>query len=72
MFQAMLPANGEEIVLSSKCENSDFSAIKEHLKFNFIPSKISVVKISNILYFHLQWMLLCKRKLEEINAGAIL
>ena len=49
MFQAMLPANGEKIVLNSKCENSDFSAIKEHLKFNFIPSKISVIKISNIL-----------------------
>ena len=49
MFQGMLPANDEEIVLSSTCENSDFSAIKEHLKFNFIPSKISVIKIRNVL-----------------------
>ena len=49
MFQVMFPANRDEIVLGSKCENSDFSAIKEHLKFNFIPSKISVIKISNVL-----------------------
>ena len=37
----MLPANNDEIVLSNACENSDSSPIKEHLKFNFIPSKIS-------------------------------
>ena len=35
----MLPANNDEIVLSSACENTDFSTLKEHLKFNFIPSK---------------------------------
>ena len=35
----MLPANNDEIVLSSACENTDFSTFKEHLKFNFIPSK---------------------------------
>ncbi|KAL9979348.1 hypothetical protein ACROYT_G016999 [Oculina patagonica] len=34
----MLPANGVAIVLSSSCENSDVSAIKEHLKFSFIPT----------------------------------
>ena len=39
--QGMLPANNDEIVLSDACENSDTSSIKEHLKFNFIPSKIS-------------------------------
>ena len=38
-FQVMLPANNDEIVLSSACENTDFSTFKEHLKFNFIPSK---------------------------------
>ena len=42
----MLPANNDEIVLSDKCENSDTSAIKEHLKFNFIPSKISDIIIT--------------------------
>ncbi|CAH3028156.1 unnamed protein product [Porites evermanni] len=34
----MLPANNDEIVLSSACENTDFSTFKEHLKFNFIPT----------------------------------
>lgn len=35
----MIPAESEEIVLSSKCENSDTSLNKEHLLFSFIPSK---------------------------------
>lgn len=43
-FQKMIPGNNEDLVLSSKCENSDFSVSKEHLLFSFIPSK-------QILYF---------------------
>lgn len=35
----MIPANSEDLVLSSKCENSDSSISKEHLLFSFIPSK---------------------------------
>jgi len=45
----MLPANNDEIVLSDKCENSDTSVIKEHLKFNFIPSKMSDHSLGHIL-----------------------
>ena len=37
----MIPANNDEIVLSSKCENSDSSIQKEHLLFSFIPSKFT-------------------------------
>lgn len=47
--QVMLPANNDEIVLSDKCENSDTSVIKEHLKFNFIPSKMSDHSLGHIL-----------------------
>ena len=39
LFKVMLPANADEIVLTSKCENSDVSVNKEHLLFSFIPSK---------------------------------
>ena len=35
----MIAANNEDLVLSSKCENSDSSLNKEHLLFSFIPSK---------------------------------
>ena len=35
----MMPPNNEELVLNSKCENSDSSFTKEHLLFSFIPSK---------------------------------
>ncbi|XP_058970157.2 uncharacterized protein [Pocillopora verrucosa] len=34
----MLPANSDEIVLSSNCENSAVTVNKEHLKFSFIPT----------------------------------
>lgn len=37
----MLPANSDEIVLDSKCEHTDSSTFKEHLKFTFIPSMLS-------------------------------
>ena len=40
MFKVMLPANSDEIVLSSNCENSAVTVNKEHLKFSFIPSKM--------------------------------
>ena len=39
-YQAMVPANNDEIVLNSACENTDSSVFKQHLQFNFIPSKI--------------------------------
>ena len=39
-LQKMIPADSEEIVLSSKCENSDSSLNKEHLLFSFIPSTL--------------------------------
>ena len=39
--QAMIPADSEELVLSSKCENSDSSLYKEHLLFSFIPSTLT-------------------------------
>ena len=37
--QAMLAPDYDEIVLGDKCENTDPSTFKQHLKFNFIPSK---------------------------------
>lgn len=40
IFKVMLPANSDEIVLSSNCENSAVTVNKEHLKFSFIPSKM--------------------------------
>ncbi|XP_020601762.1 uncharacterized protein LOC110040832 [Orbicella faveolata] len=46
----MLPANNDEIVLSDKCENSDTSVIKEHLKFNFIPTD-PYVHLEKCTYF---------------------
>ena len=41
-FQKMIPVNSEDLVLSSKCENSDSSLNKEHLLFSFIPSKYHI------------------------------
>lgn len=37
--QAMLALDFDEIVLGDNCENTDASTLKQHLKFNFIPSK---------------------------------
>ena len=47
-FQKMIPVNSEDLVLSSKCENSDSSLNKEHLLFSFIPSKF----ICHIPFFY--------------------
>ncbi|KAJ7381185.1 hypothetical protein OS493_004785 [Desmophyllum pertusum] len=46
----MLPANNDEIVLSSKCENSDVSVNKEHLRFNFIPTD-PYIQLDKCTYF---------------------
>ena len=35
----MLAPDFDEIVLGDNCENTDPSTFKQHLKFNFIPSK---------------------------------
>ena len=35
----MLAPDFDEIVLGDNCENTDVSTFKQHLKFNFIPSK---------------------------------
>ena len=51
----MIPANNEEIVLSSKCENSDSSIQKEHLLFSFIPSKLTDIYNISGLYFNNCW-----------------
>ncbi|XP_068704515.1 uncharacterized protein [Montipora foliosa] len=41
--RVMLPANSDEIVLHSDCENTAVSqTFKEHLKFNFIPTDPNV------------------------------
>ncbi|XP_067053119.1 uncharacterized protein [Acropora muricata] len=34
----MIPSNSEDVVLNSKCENSDPSIQKEHLLFSFLPT----------------------------------
>lgn len=39
-YQKMKAANNEDMVLRSKCENSDTSLTKEHLLFSFVPSKL--------------------------------
>lgn len=38
-FQAMIPGNGDDLVLNSNCENSDFSENKKHLLYTFLPRK---------------------------------
>lgn len=35
----MIPGNGDDLVLNSNCENSDFSENKKHLLYTFLPSK---------------------------------
>lgn len=49
-FQKMIPVNNEDLVLSSKCENSDSSLNKEHLLFSFIPSKYHIPFFTNRLF----------------------
>jgi len=57
-FQTMIPADNEEIVLSSKCENSDSSLNKEHLLFSFIPSTlISLFCLSGLQTFRIRTLL---------------
>lgn len=46
----MIPVNNEDLVLSSKCENSDSSLNKEHLLFSFIPSKYHIPFFTNRLF----------------------
>lgn len=52
-FQKMIPADSEEIVLSSKCENSDTSLNKEHLLFSFIPSTLTALFCLTGLYINI-------------------
>lgn len=47
---AMMPPNNEELVLNSKCENSDSSFTKEHLLFSFIPTD-PFVRLDKCTYF---------------------
>ena len=49
-LQKMIPVNSEDLVLSSKCENSDSSLNKEHLLFSFIPSKYHSTMYSSLIH----------------------
>nr|XP_058970077.1 uncharacterized protein LOC131796502 [Pocillopora verrucosa] len=46
---AMIPGNGDDLVLNSKCENSDFSENKKHLLYTFLPRNpyVSLEKCTN-------------------------
>ena len=63
----MIPAKNEEIVLSSKCENSDSSIQKEHLLFSFIPSKLTDIYNISGLYFNIDLLqIACKALYGDI------
>lgn len=72
-FQKMMPVNSEDLVLSSKCENSDSSLNKEHLLFSFIPSKYIYTPLpsSLIAYPFLIHILLFLSEKQECNQQSL-
>ncbi len=65
----MIPANSEDLVLSSKCENSDSSISKEHLLFSFIPSKHFIQLSSWLVCIPVIILYTPKKKNENVIPG---